>query len=365
MSLAARAAGRYSESVWSGTGRRCRHEQREGEWRGVKRKRVLGAVGCLAVLFLATPHRCAAADAKEKTTTITVRAGKSDSPHYLLARQFSAALAIGTNGAYTLDVKESQGTVQNVIDEPKSGANTIFITSHAVIRQARRGAKPFKKDPGYFDIRGLFPIPFQTVHWVVRRDSGIHVLADLAGHSFVPGSKGSISERMTAAALQAIGIEKKVQLLDIDVARAPAAVMSNKVSGLAIVGSFPIPMVSDIAKATPIQLLSLRPPTITKILATDDNAVMQVIPKGTYPGVDADVTTVAVPAGVYATVRMSAAVAYALTKAFWTQHKSLIKRNPAWQAVTAETIPALGIRLHAGALRYYDEAGIKLPKFMH
>jgi TRAP transporter TAXI family solute receptor len=327
-------------------------------------KRVLGAAGCLAVLCLAGLSPVVVADAKEKTISVTVRAGKADSPNYLLARQFSEALALAGNGAFTLDVKESQGTVQNVIDAPKSGPNTIFIASHSVIHQARRGAKPFTKNPGYYDIRALFPIPFQTVHWVVRQDSGIKSLTDLAGHSFVPGNKGSISERMTASVLQTLGIEKKVQLLDIDVAGAPGAVMSNKVSGLAVAGTFPIPMVNGIAKATPIRLLGLQPPEVTKILAADDNAVQQVIPKGTYPGVDADVTTIAVPAGAYTTRRMSSATAYALTKAFWSQQAALSKRNPAWQAVTAASVPALGIRLHAGALRYYDEAGMAVPKAM-
>ncbi|HKT18547.1 MAG TPA: TAXI family TRAP transporter solute-binding subunit [Stellaceae bacterium] len=327
-------------------------------------KRVFGAAGCLAVLCLAGTFAVAEAAPKEKTLSITVRAGKSDSPNYLLARQFSEALVLGGNGAFTLDVKESQGTVQNVIDAPKSGPNTLFIASHSVIHQARRGAKPFSRNPGYYDIRSLFPIPFQTVHWLVRQDSGIKSLADLAGHSFVPGSKGSISERMTATVLQTLGIEKKVQLLDIDVAGAPAAVMSNKVSGLAVAGTFPVPMVNDIAKATPIRLLGPQPAELAKILASDDNAVEQVIPKGTYPGVDADVATIAVPAGVYGSVRMSAATAYALTKAFWSQQAALAKKNPAWRAVDAKSVAALGIRLHPGALRYYNEAGIPVPKSM-
>jgi TRAP transporter TAXI family solute receptor len=302
--------------------------------------------------------------AKEATTSITVRAGKSDSANYLLARQFSEALVLAGNGTFTLDVRESQGSVQNVIDAPKSNANTIFTASRSVILQARRGAKPFEKNPAYYDIRALFPIPFQTVHWVVRQDSGIQSIADLAGHSFVPGNKGSISERVTATVLQVIGIEKKVQLLDIDVAAAPAAVMSNKVSGLALAGSFPIPMVNEIAKATPIRLLGLGPTEITKILSADDSTVQQVVPKGTYSGTDSDIATIAVPAGAYTTRRMSQQTAYALTKAFWSQRSALATRSPAWQATTASTIPALGIKLHTGALRYYDEAGIAVPASM-
>ncbi len=324
-------------------------------------KRVLGLAACLAVLCLTGLSCPAPSQAKEATVSIAVRAGKADSPNFALARQFSEALALAGNGAFTLEVRESQGSVQNVIDAPKSGANTVFTASRSVIWQARRGAKPFVKNPGYYDIRALFPIPFQTVHWVVRQDSGVRTLADLASHSFVPGSKGSISERVTAAVLQVLGIEKKVQLIDIDVAAAPAAVMSNKVSGLAIAGAFPIPMVVDIASATPVSLLGLGAPELAKILAADDSVVAQIIPGATYPGVDNAITTIAVPAGAYTTTRMNAATAYALTKAMWSQQPALVKRNPAWQGVTGAAIPALGIKLHAGALRYYDEAGIAVP----
>jgi TRAP transporter TAXI family solute receptor len=312
-------------------------------------------------LPLAAAYGQSKPSSKDVTTQITVRAGKQDNPNYLLARQFAEALALATNGTFALDMKESQGTVRNVIDAPKDSANTIFTASRSVILQARRGSKPFVPNRGYNDIRALFPLPSQTIHWVVRQDSGIQTMADLAGHAFVPGAKGSVSERVTGSALQALGIENRVALLDIDIAAAPDAVMTNKVSGLAMAGSFPIPRIADIAKATPIRLLSLTPAIIAKMVAADDSIQPQTIPKETYPGLEADVTTVAVPVGIYATRRMSNATAYTLTKTFWSQLGALTGKNPAWRAITGASVPSLGIKLHPGALRYYQEAGIAVP----
>jgi TRAP transporter TAXI family solute receptor len=323
-------------------------------------------LACGIVLALAQGRAEAAGkaptkDAKEKTTQVSVRAGKADNPNFPLARQFSEAIALATNGSFALDVKESQGTVQNVIDAPKDSPNTIFTASRSVVMRARHGAQPFKHDHAYNDIRALFPLPAQTVHWIVRQDSGVQSLADLAGHTFVPGANGSVSQRVTLSALQALGLEKKVQLLDIDVAAAPDAVMTNKVSGLAMAGSFPIPRVADIAKTTPIRILSLSPAVIAKMVAADDSIIPQTIPKSTYPSLDADVATVAVPVGMYTTRRMSNATAYALTKTFWSQLSPLAAKNPAWQAVTGEAVATLGVTLHPGALRFYKEAGIAVP----
>ena len=323
-----------------------------------------GIAFCLAHGRAEAVSKAPAKETKEKTTQVSVRAGKADNPNFPLARQFSEAIALATNGAFALDVKESQGTVQNVIDAPKSGPDTIFTASRSVVMRARHGAQPFKHDRAYNDIRALFPLPAQTVHWIVRQDSGISSMADLAGHTFIPGANGSVSQRITLSALQALGIEKMVQLLDIDVAAAPDAVMSNKVSGLAMAGSFPITRVADIAKATPIRFLGLPPAVITKMVAADDSIVPETIPTGTYPSLDAGIATVAVPVGMYTTRHMSNATAYALTKTFWSQLGPMSEKNPAWRAVTGGAIATLGVGLHPGALRFYKETGISVPASM-
>jgi uncharacterized protein len=319
--------------------------------------RALATAFCAVSLFAA----CAAA-AKDTTTPIVIRAGKVDSPSHALAVQFAEAIAATANSTYTLDVQESQGSIENVIEAPKLGRNTIFTAAPNVIAEARRGAKPFSHNPRYNEIRALFPLPPLTEHWVVRQDSGVKSLADLAGQSFIPGPRGSIGERLTTAALQLLGIDKQVQLIDIDLAAASAAMKAKQVSGLALAGNYPVPTLLDLARTTPIRLITLPPADLAKMVAADDSTATVVVPKGTYPGVDEDVTTIAVPSGAYTTLRMRDSTAYALTKAFWSRHATLVQRYPPWQAVDAEALATLKVKLHKGALRYYDEAGMKVPR---
>jgi uncharacterized protein len=320
------------------------------------------AFGLAAAPASAKPASAKPANAKEANAPIVIRAGKSDSPTHALARQFAEAVALAINGAYTLDVKESQGSVQNVMDAAKTDANTLFTAGPDIVAEARRGVKPFSPNRRYRDIRALVPLPAQTLHWVVREDSGITSLGELAGRSFIAGSKGSVGERLTVDALQSLGIINLVQLLDIDAAAATSALKSKQVYGIALAGAYPMNSLLEFARTTPIRLLSLPRPDLTRILAADDSAAAETVPSGTYPGMDSDVTTLAVPAGIYTTLRMRDATAYAITKAFWTQHAALAQRNPPWAAVNAAALATLKVRLHKGALRYYREAGIKVPR---
>ena len=320
-------------------------------------RRRIAATWGVALLVAATVTAAAA----EGLPAITVRAGKADSLNHALAVQFSEAVASGGNGALTLVVEESQGSVQNVIDATRRGGNYVFTTAPNVIIEARRGEKPFRHNARYSEIRALFPIPAQTMHWLVRADSGVEHFADLAEKPFIPGAKGSFGERQTASALHVLGLDEKVQLIDIDTAGAQTALKGSQVIGIAVAGPFPVPQVSELARTTPIRMLSLSPDELAKVLAADDSTVAQVIPKGTYPGITQETTSVALPAGAYTTTRMSNTAAYAITKAFWSQRDALARRNPSWGAVTPESLASLGVKLHTGALRYYKEAGITVP----
>ena len=310
-----------------------------------------------ALLFLA---HAAPARAADPAPAISIHAGKADSLNHALAMQFAAAVATG-NTALTLQVEESQGSVQNIIDAMHRSGGFVFTTSPNLIAQARRGEKPFPRNARYREIRALFPIPPLTMHWVVRADSGIEDFADLAQHPFIPGSKGSFGERQTASALHALDLDERVPLIDIDAAGAQGAFVGKQVSGVALAGTFPLPAVVELAKATPIRLLSLTPAELKKVLAADDSIRPETIPGGIYPGIDNDTVSVAQPVGAYTTTRMSEKLAYAITKAFWSQRAALVQRNPAWAAVTPAGLATLGATLHLGALRYYREAGITVP----
>jgi TRAP-type uncharacterized transport system substrate-binding protein len=71
---------------------------------------------------------------------------------------------------------------------------------------------------------------------------------------------------------------------------------------------------------------------------------------------------VALAVGAYTTTKMSEAAAHTLTKLFWTHKTVLGRESPHWKATTPASLATLGVRLHPGALRYYKESGVAIPR---
>lgn len=309
-------------------------------------KQTFTAVLAAAALSLSAVAGPAAAD-----TRITLKAAKAASSYYAMAVQLSEA----AKSAAGLDVtvEESQGSVQNVKEAIRRSAGYVFTSPPSLIASAQAAKKPFEGETGYDAVRGLFPIPSLTMHWVVRKDSGVKSFADLAGKSFIAGGKGSFGERKTADVFAALGIADKVSFVDVELNAAVPALKNGQVAGFATAGSYPAPNVTEAGAGTPIRLLSLSAADLEKVKGDQ-----QVIPAGTYPGVDYDVTTISLPVNAYTIAATDDETAYKLTKAFWESKAAMAKTNPWWGGVIASMLADMGATLHPGAAKYYAEAGI-------
>lgn len=312
-------------------------------------KKTLTAALAAAVIALSAAAVPAAADSR-----VTLKAAKSGSSYYVMAVQLSEAAK--TAAGLDVTVEESQGSVQNVKEAARRTGGYVFTSPPSLVGNAMQAKKPFEGETGYDVVRSLFPIPSLTMHWVVRADSGVQNFADLAGKSFIAGGKGSFGERKTHDVFAALGIDDKVSFVDVELNAAVPALKNNQVAGFATAGSYPAPNVTEAAAGTAVRLLSLSSSDLEKVKGDT-----QVIPAGTYPGVDTDVTTISLPVNAYTVASMDDDTAYKLTKAFWGSKDAMTKSNPWWGGVTTAMLADLGARLHPGAARYYAEAGIAVP----
>ena len=186
------------------------------------KKMLLAAVAALAL--------GAAADAAAQTR-VTLKSAQTGTSYYLMTVQIGEALKAASAGKMTATVEESQGSVQNVKEAARRPGNFVFTTPPGLLEDARAGKRPFEGETGFDAIRGLFPVPGITMHWIVRADAGVNDLTDLAGKDFIPGGRGTAGQRLTIAAFQALGMDGKVKLVDTELASAPAAVRNRQVTG--------------------------------------------------------------------------------------------------------------------------------------
>ena len=310
----------------------------------------------LAAALAAAAAIAALAQGAAAESRVTYKSAKSGTSYYQMAVQIAEAVKAGTDGAVIVTVEESQGSVQNVKEAANRSGNYVFTTPPALAQAAIAGKGQFEpKDPAFEKLRSLFPIPFLTMHYLVREDSGVSDFADLAGKSFIIG-KGSFGASEAEKNFETFGVAGQVNLVDVELNSAVPALKNGQIDGFATAGSYPAPNVMEAAAGTKVRLLSM---TDAQVAATGRTRL--VIPAGTYPGIDTDVVTTSLPVGTYTTSEMDEATAYQLTKSFWERKGDMAKANPWWDGVTAAMLETLGATLHPGALKYYKEAGIEVP----
>jgi TRAP transporter TAXI family solute receptor len=275
-----------------------------------------------------------------------------------MAVQIAEALKIGSNGGIIVTVEESQGSVQNVMEATKRPGNYVFTTPPVLVKLAQTGSAMFKgkENKKFADIRALFPIPSLTMHFVMRADSGVKNFSDLNGKTILIG-KGSFGAKEGAKYLKLFGLEGKVTLANVELSNAVPALKNKQIDGFVTAGSYPAPNVIEAAAGTGVSLLSLSEEQVAKTKRT-----RLVIPGNTYAGIDSDTVTTSLPVVAFTTTNMNDATAYALTKTYWDQKKVMGAKAGWWNGVSAKMLSNIATKMHPGAVKYYDEVGITVPK---
>lgn len=290
------------------------------------------------------------------TERITYKAAKSTSSYYQMAVQLGENITKATDQELIITIEESQGSVQNIKEAKRRVGNYIFTTPPGLLSLAQSGKNMFKKDrpDDYKKARALFPIPFLTMHFVTTKESNIDSFGDLQGKSLLTG-KGSFGANEAKKYIKLFGLNK-VKLIDAELSGAVTALKNGQIDAFATSGSYPAPNVIEAAASIDLVLLNM---SDEQILLTSRDKL--VIPPNTYSGVNEEISTTTLPVGLYTTTNMSKETAYKLVKAFWESKSKLEKQNSWWKAVTPDTLSIFKSRFHEGALKYYDEIGIKIP----
>ena len=298
----------------------------------------------------------AAVTAVSAETRVTYKSAKTGSSYYQMGVELAEAMKAA--GEISVTVEESQGSVQNVMEVRARGADYVFTTPPALVGLAQGGKAMFegKGNPAFDDIRALFPIPSLTMHFVMSSESGVTDIADLDGQTILLG-KGSFGAREGEKYLKLFGVADSVEIADVELSNAVAALKNGQIDGFVTAGSYPAPNVIEAAASASVTVLSM-----TEAQISETKRTKLTIPAGTYAGQDADITTTSLPVVAFTTTKMDDDTAYALTKTFWENKARLGDTSPWWNGVEPTMLSNVTGKIHPGAVRYYKEAGIELSE---
>ena len=280
---------------------------------------------------------------------LSLKSARQTSTYYAFAVGIAETLNKHASGS-NVTVETSAGSVENV-KMARVRRNFLFTSPPSLVQEAIKARGQFSEG-GYEDIRSLWPIPGLVMHWVVRKDSGVESLEDLAGKRFIPGGAGSAGERITRAVLESKGIYDDINLLTVDLSEGVRAVRNRRAVGFGTSSTPPASMVQEIASTIDVRILELSDADYAKV---SDQYTRTVIPAGLYKGVDQDVDTISLPVALYSTKNLSEDTAYRLTKAFWENRSEWEGTHPAMKLINMQDVNSMKARLHPGALRYYRE----------
>lgn len=210
-------------------------------------------------------------------------------------------------------------------------------------------------------IASLFP---EAAHLVVRADSPIHSLADLAGKRVSLGEPGSGSAADARVVLAAAGLSE-TDLKREYLRPGPAAeqLKSGAIDALFLVGGTPVPVIRDLARSTPLRLVSLDGQVIDALKKDFTFYHRAVIPAGVYASMDSDTPSLGFYALWLVNSEIDADLVYAITKSLWNEGSArlLARVDPVGERIRLDgALNGISVPLHPGAERFYREAGLPL-----
>jgi TRAP transporter TAXI family solute receptor len=213
------------------------------------------------------------------------------------------------------------------------------------------------------DLRAVFSIHPESITLVATVDSGVNDIKDLKGKRVNIGNPGSGQRQNSIDALKAVGIDidKDIVAEGVKAAEAPGLLQDGRIDAFFYTVGHPSGAIKEAtAGATKVRFVTIS--GIETLLSEYPYYAKSFVPIKLYPGAmnEQDVETFGVKATFVTSAKVPENVVYAITKEVFENFESFKKLHPAYQVLTKEgMLEGLSAPIHPGAMKYYQEAGLK------
>ncbi len=284
------------------------------------------------------------------------------SVHYTYAAAAAKAINEHSGDKVQLTVISTGGAVDN-LKRISRGQIDMGLGTFATFYQAYQGIGKFQ-GKAMPKLRGLWVHSPALQAWVVRKDSGIKTLADLAGRKFTPGQRGSATEQLVIQMLEALGI--KPDLYRASLADAVAAVKDNRSVGYVKAGGTAVldGTTLELMAFTPVRLLSFSAEQVAKVKAKFPFINFQSYRDNEVEGFPAFTSPVQVVGEFALADSLTEEQVIAILEGVVDNPGPQVAAFPSFGKldVLHDSVKLITIPLHAGAVKFYRSRGVEVPE---
>lgn len=318
--------------------------------------RTLAGLVAGAVLSVA-----AAAPALAQNKQLTIATGGTGGIYYPLAGGFGTIIAKEIPG-YTATAEVTGGSLDNMKLIGSGGADMAFTQVDTAVDAVNGRDKFPKKLP----IRALV-VMYPNLMQVISLDgNGVTKFEDLKGKRVSTGAPGSGTEIFAIRLIEAAGMDKDKDMKRerLSAAESGNALKDKKVDAFMFVAGAPTSAITDVAASPGMKMVMIDHDHVVSKVVEKYGPVYSTlsIPKGTYPNQEKDNKVAAVWNILAVRDDFSEDLAYKMTKTMLEKVEDLAKVHKEALNIKVENQKTAnaGVPWHPGALKYFQEKGIKV-----
>ena len=227
---------------------------------------------------------------------------------------------------------------------------------------AYHGSSKFKDKGANRELRAIFSVHPEPFTVVARADSGIRNFGDLKGKRVNVGNPGSGQRGTMEVLMEASGWKMSDFALasELKSSEQSMALCDNKIDAMVFTVGHPSGSITEATTSCNSVLVNVTGSAVDKLVAENDFYRTATIPGGMYNGNPNDIKTFGVGATFVTSTRTPANVIYQVVKAVFENFDTFRKYHPAFRILDKRQMikDGLSAPLHAGAVKYYKEAGL-------
>jgi TRAP transporter TAXI family solute receptor len=257
-----------------------------------------------------------------------------------------------------IDVKKSAGSNENLsaVDVSATTIGTAFMVSAYDAINGTGWAAGRKHE----NLRALFPMYETSFQVAALRKAAIHSLADLDGKKVGVGPAKGPAEGFFRAAAEIANVRPII--VNGDPGALAKLVIAGEIDALWQGAVVPIPSLTEITDRGDAVIFGLSDAEVAAMLLKFPLLSATTVPPATYQGQTAEIGSVSAWNFVVANKDLPPELAYAITKAILSAADPKSEIYPTASGTVAGNAAKNRIMaFHPGTMRFYAEAGIKLP----